>query len=120
MAALLKAYGMSRFTDNIFDSRFCHAAQLMRFGADIAVEGREACVWGVRSLKGATVTATDLRGGAAMVIAGLAAEGITVVDDIYYIERGYEALDDKLTKIGATIAKVEDEKELQKFILKVS
>ena len=70
--------------------------------------------------QGARVNAPDLRAGAALVIAGLAADGITVVDDIYYIERGYEALEDKLTKIGATIAKVEDEKELQKFILKVS
>lgn len=103
MAALLKAHGMSRFTENIFDSRFCHAAQLMRFGADIAVDGREATVWGVRSLRGATVTATDLRGGAAMVIAGLSAEGSTSVIDAGHIARGYENFDNKLRSLGANV-----------------
>ena len=103
MAALLKAHGMSRFTENIFDSRFCHAAQLMRFGADIAVDGREATVWGVRSLRGATVTATDLRGGAAMVIAGLSAEGSTSVIDAGHIARGYENFDNKLRSLGADV-----------------
>ena len=103
MAALLKARGMSRFTENIFDSRFCHAAQLMRFGADIAVDGREATVWGVRSLRGATVTATDLRGGAAMVIAGLSAEGSTSVIDAGHIARGYENFDNKLRSLGADV-----------------
>lgn len=103
MAALLKAHGISRFTENIFDSRFCHVSQLMRFGADIAVDGRGATVWGVRSLKGATVTASDLRGGAAMIIAGLAADGNTRVIDSGHITRGYENFDNKLRSLGADV-----------------
>ena len=89
-------------------------------GTSTVVESNIAIISGVKRYTGARVNAPDLRAGAALVIAGLAAEGITVVDDIYYIQRGYEALEEKLTKIGAKIARVEDEKELQKFILKVS
>ena len=89
-------------------------------GADIKVEGNIAIISGVKKYTGARVNAPDLRAGAALVIAGLAADGITVVDDIYYIQRGYEELASKLRGIGAQIEKVNDEKELQKFILKVS
>ena len=89
-------------------------------GGRIKVEGNTAIITGVKKLTGAQVEAPDLRAGAALVIAGLAAEGYTTVDEIGYIQRGYEALEEKLTKIGAKIARVEDEKELQKFILKVS
>lgn len=103
MAALLKADGKTVFNENIFDSRFCHAYELKRFGADISVSGREATVWGVRSLSGATVTATDLRGGAAMMIAGLSAEGKTEVADMGHIARGYERLDYKLRSLGADV-----------------
>ncbi len=103
MAAMLKADGMTEFTENVFDSRFCHARQLTRFGADIGIEDRKAAVWGVRSLKGTTVTATDLRGGAAMIIAALAAEGESSVVDSGHIARGYENLDYKLRSLGADV-----------------
>lgn len=121
MAVLLGiAEGTSTLTESIFENRFKYVDELTRMGADIKVESNIAIISGVKRYTGARVNAPDLRAGAALVIAGLAAEGITVVDDIYYIQRGYEALEEKLTKIGAKIARVEDEKELQKFILKVS
>lgn len=103
MAALLKADGKTEFTENIFDSRYCHARELSRFGADITVNGRNATVWGVKSLNGATVTATDLRGGAAMIIAGLSANGKTEVVDTGHIFRGYENFDYKLRSLGADV-----------------
>ena len=112
--------GTSTVTESIFENRFKYVDELTRMGADIKVESNIAIISGVKRYTGARVNAPDLRAGAALVIAGLAADGITVVDDIYYIQRGYEALEEKLTKIGAKIARVEDEKELQKFILKVS
>ncbi len=121
MAVLLGiAEGTSTVTESIFENRFKYVDELTRMGADIKVESNIAIISGVKRYTGASVSAPDLRAGAALVIAGLAAEGITVVDDIFYIQRGYEALEEKLTKIGAKIARVEDEKELQKFILKVS
>lgn len=121
MAVLLGiAEGTSTVTESIFENRFKYVDELTRMGADIKVESNIAIISGAKRYTGARVNAPDLRAGAALVIAGLAAEGITVVDDIYYIQRGYEALEEKLTKIGAKIARVEDEKELQKFILKVS
>lgn len=121
MAVLLGiAEGTSTVTESIFENRFKYVDELTRMGADIKVESNIAIISGVKRYTGARVNAPDLRAGAALVIAGLAAEGLTVVDDIYYIQRGYEALEEKLTKIGAKIARVEDEKELQKFILKVS
>lgn len=121
MAVLLGiAEGTSTVTESIFENRFKYVDELTRMGADIKVESNIAIISGVKRYTGARVNAPDLRAGAALVIAGLAADGITVVDDIYYIQRGYEALEEKLTKIGAQIARVEDEKELQKFILKVS
>lgn len=121
MAVLLGiAEGTSTVTESIFENRFKYVDELTRMGADIKVESNIAIISGVKRYTGARVNAPDLRAGAALVIAGLAADGITVVDDIYYIQRGYEALEEKLTKIGAKIARVEEEKELQKFILKVS
>ena len=121
MAVLLGiAEGTSTVTESTFENRFKYVDELTRMGADIKVESNIAIISGVKRYTGARVNAPDLRAGAALVIAGLAADGITVVDDIYYIQRGYEALEEKLTKIGAKIARVEDEKELQKFILKVS
>ena len=114
MAVLLGiAEGTSTVTESIFENRFKYVDELTRMGADIKVESNIAIISGVKRYTGARVNAPDLRAGAALVIAGLAAEGITVVDDIYYIQRGYEALEEKLTKIGAKIARVEDEKELQ-------
>ncbi len=121
MAVLLGiAEGTSTVTESIFENRFKYVDELTRMGASIKVESNIAIINGIKQYTGARVNAPDLRAGAALVIAGLAADGITVVDDIYYVERGYEELETKLSKIGATIAKVSDEKELQKFILKVS
>ncbi len=121
MAVLLGiAEGTSTVTESIFENRFKYVDELTRMGATIQVESNIAIIHGVSRYTGARVNAPDLRAGAALVIAGLAAEGITIVDDIYYIERGYEDLHLKLTNLGAKIEKVSDDKELQKFILKVS
>lgn len=121
MAVLLGiAEGTSTVTESIFENRFKYVDELTRMGADIKVESNIAIIRGVQNYSGARVNAPDLRAGAALVIAGLVAEGITIIDDIYYIERGYEAFEEKLREIGAQIEKVSDEKELQKFVLKVS
>ena len=114
------AQGTSTVTESIFENRFKYVDELTRMGASIKVESNIAIISGVDQYTGARVNAPDLRAGAALVIAGLGAEGITVVDDIYYIERGYEAFDQKLSLFGALIEKVSDEKEIQKFTLKVS
>ena len=114
------AEGTSTVTESIFENRFKYVDELTRMGANIKVESNIAIIGGVSQYTGARVNAPDLRAGAALVIAGLAAEGITVVDDIYYIERGYEDLERKFRQLGANIEKVSTEKELQKFILKVS
>ncbi|MBO5260226.1 MAG: UDP-N-acetylglucosamine 1-carboxyvinyltransferase [Agathobacter sp.] len=114
------AEGTSTVTESIFENRFRYVDELTRMGANIKVESNIAIINGVSRYTGARVNAPDLRAGAALVIAGMAAEGITVVDDIHYIERGYENFDGKLRGLGAKIEKVSSEKELQKFILKVS
>ena len=88
-------------------------------GANIKVEGNTAIIDGVPGYTGASISAPDLRAGAALVIAGLAADGITVVDDIVYIQRGYENFEDKLRSLGAEIERVSNEKEIQKFRLRV-
>ena len=106
-------------TESIFENRFKYVDELARMGANIKVEGNTAIISGVEKLTGARVSAPDLRAGAALVIAGLAAEGITVVDDIVYIQRGYECFDEKLRSLGAEIERVSSEKEIQKFRLKV-
>ena len=117
--SLALAEGTSIVTESIFENRFRYVDELARMGASIKVEGNVAVISGVEKFTGARVSAPDLRAGAALVIAGLAAEGITIVDDIYYIERGYENLDQKLRGLGAQIEKVASEKEIQKFKLKV-
>ena len=117
--SLALAEGTSIVTESIFENRFRYVDELARMGASIKVEGNVAVISGVEKFTGARVSAPDLRAGAALVIAGLAAEGITIVDDIYYIERGYENLDQKLRGLGAQIEKVSSEKEIQKFKLKV-
>ena len=114
------AQGTSTVTESIFENRFKYVGELARMGANIKVESNIAIIGGVDNYTGARVNAPDLRAGAALVIAGLAAEGITVVDDIYYIERGYEEFENKLAALGALIEKVGTEKEIQKFTLKVS
>lgn len=89
-------------------------------GGSVKIEGNSATIEGVKEFSGARVSAPDLRAGAALCIAGLAADGITIVDDIVYIQRGYERFDEKLRGIGAVMEKVETERQIQKFMLKVS
>ena len=113
--ALSLAKGTSIVTESIFENRFKYADELNRMGAHITVEGNTAIIDGVDRLTGARVCAPDLRAGAALVIAGLAAEGITIVDDIVYIQRGYEDFEGKLRSLGAEIEKVSSEKEIRKF-----
>ena len=117
--ALTLAEGTSIVTESIFENRFKYADELSRMGANIKVEGNTAIIDGVEKLTGARVSAPDLRAGAALVIAGLAADGITVVDDIVYIQRGYENFEEKLRSLGAEIERVSSEKEIQKFRLRV-
>lgn len=114
------AEGTSTVTESIFENRFKYVDELTRMGASIKVESNIAIVTGVDQYMSARVSAPDLRAGAALVIAGLAADGITIVDDIYYIERGYEDFHNKLKSLGAQIEKVSTEKEIVKFKLKVS
>ena len=118
-AALTMARGTSIVTESIFENRFKYVDELTRMGANIKVEGNTAIIDGVDRLTGARVSASDLRAGAALVIAGLSAEGITIVDDIVYIQRGYEDFEIKLRSLGAEIEKVSTEKEIQKFRLRV-
>ncbi len=100
------ARGTSVITENIFENRFMHALELQRLGADIAIQGNTAVVRGVGRLQGATVMATDLRASAGLVIAGLVAEGETVIDRIYHLDRGYESLERKLTALGANVRRL--------------
>ena len=116
---LALAGGTSIVTESIFENRFKYVDELARMGANIKVEGNTAIIDGVIGLTGARVSAPDLRAGAALVIAGLAAEGITIVDDIAYIQRGYENFEEKLASLGAEIQKVCSEKEIQKFKYKI-
>lgn len=111
--------GTSTITESIFENRFKYLDELARMGANVKIEGNSATIEGVTKFSGAQVSAPDLRAGAALVIAGLAAEGITLVDDIVYIQRGYERFEEKLRSLGGVIEKVSSEKEIQKFRLKV-
>ncbi|MEL6780963.1 MAG: UDP-N-acetylglucosamine 1-carboxyvinyltransferase [Pseudomonadota bacterium] len=111
MALMCLADGTSIIRENIFENRFMHAPELSRLGADIQVRGREAVVKGRETLKGAPVMATDLRASVSLVIAGLAAEGETVVNRIYHLDRGFERLEDKLTGCGADIRRLSDDEE---------
>ncbi len=112
--------GSSIVTESIFENRFKYVDELTRMGASIKVEGNTAIINGVPKYTGAHISAPDLRAGAALVIAALAAEGFSVVDDIFYIERGYEDFDVKLKSLGAQIEKVTEEKEVVKFKMQVS
>lgn len=113
--------GTSTVTENIFENRFKYVDELVRMGASMKVEGNVAIINGVETFTGASVSAPDLRAGAALVIAALVADGFSTVDQIYFIERGYEDFDGKLRNLGACIEKVDvdDEKAIQKFKLKV-
>lgn len=106
MAALLKSRGATVFVENIFENRYRHVDELTRLGADIRVEGRVAVVYGVEKLCGADLRCTDLRGGAALAIAALSAEGESTLHEIYHIERGYEDLTRDLTALGAKVRRV--------------
>ena len=119
VVALALAHGTSIVTESIFENRFKYVDELTRMGATIKVEGNSAIIYGTDGFTGARVSAPDLRAGEALVIAGLAAEGVTVVDDIVYIQRGYECFEDKLRSLGAEIERVSTEKEIQKFKLRV-
>ncbi|MCR5737409.1 MAG: UDP-N-acetylglucosamine 1-carboxyvinyltransferase [Eubacterium sp.] len=116
---LALANGSSMVTESIFENRFKYVDELNRMGAMIKVEGNTAFISGVGGLEGAQVSAPDLRAGAALVIAGLAANGFTEVDDIVYIQRGYEKFEEKLAGLGAIIEKVDTDKDEQRFKLKV-
>ena len=106
MAVMTIAGGASVITETIFENRMMHVQELKRLGADIEVEGNTAIVKGVAKLTGANVMATDLRASACLVIAGLVAEGQTVIDRIYHLDRGYERIEDKLCALGARIRRV--------------
>lgn len=108
--------GTSIVTESIWENRFKYVDELSRMGCDIKVEGNTAIISGVDKLTGAEVTAPDLRAGAALVIAGLVADGVTMIDDIKYIERGYEDFDSKMRLLGAEMLKAECEKDIQKGI----
>ena len=118
--ALGLSQGTSIVTESIFENRFRYVDELTRMGANIKVEGNTAIINGVGRYTGDSLSAPDLRAGAALVLAGLAAEGFTMIDEIQYIQRGYEDFELKLKGLGAQIEKVETEREIQKFKFKVS
>lgn len=117
---LALAKGTSTITESIFENRFKYLDELARMGANIKIEGNSATIEGVEKFSGARVSAPDLRAGAALCIAGLATDGFTIVDDIVYIQRGYERFEEKLRSLGGAIERVTCEKDIQKFKLKVS
>jgi UDP-N-acetylglucosamine 1-carboxyvinyltransferase len=108
MALMTQADGSSVITETIFENRFLHALELVRLGADITVDGRRAVVKGRTPLSGAMVQASDLRASASLVLAGLAAEGETLIDRVYHIDRGYERIEEKLKKVGARIRRISE------------
>jgi UDP-N-acetylglucosamine 1-carboxyvinyltransferase len=108
MALMAMAEGDSHIDENIFENRFMHVPELMRMGADIQVHGGSAIVKGVERLRGAPVMATDLRASVCLVLAALAAEGETIVNRVYHLDRGYERLVDKLAACGAKIERLAD------------
>jgi UDP-N-acetylglucosamine 1-carboxyvinyltransferase len=106
MALMTRAAGSSRITETIFENRFMHVQELARFGARIQLDGETATIEGVDKLKGAPVMATDLRASVSLVIAALAAEGETMVNRVYHLDRGFERLEDKLSACGAAIERI--------------
>ena len=108
MAAMSVAEGASMITESIFENRFMHVPEMARMGANIVVHGASALVRGVPKLTGAPVMATDLRASVSLVLAGLAAEGETVVNRVYHLDRGYERLEEKLAACGAQIERLKD------------
>ena len=103
MAALLRSHGTTQFTETIFENRYRQVSELRRLGADLTVSGTEAVLRGVETLHGETLTAPDLRGGAAMIVAGLHTRGETRIIDAGHIARGYDSFDDTLCALGAEV-----------------
>ncbi len=108
MALMACAKGSSRITETIFENRFMHVQELARFGAQIRLDGETATIEGIDQLRGAPVMATDLRASVSLVIAGLAAEGETMVNRVYHLDRGFERLEEKLSACGASIERISD------------
>jgi UDP-N-acetylglucosamine 1-carboxyvinyltransferase len=108
MAMMCLADGQSIIIEKIFENRFMHVSELKRMGADISIEGNTAVVRGQSKLQGAPVMATDLRASASLVLAGLAAEGVTEVSRVYHLDRGYERLEEKLSGVGASIKRIRE------------
>ena len=106
MALMTCAKGTSHITETIFENRFMHVQELVRLGARIQLDGETATIEGVDRLKGAPVMATDLRASVSLVIAALAAEGETMVNRVYHLDRGFERLEDKLVRCGAAIERI--------------
>jgi UDP-N-acetylglucosamine 1-carboxyvinyltransferase len=106
MALMTRAGGTSRITETIFENRFMHVQELVRLGAHIHLDGETATIEGVERLQGAPVMATDLRASVSLVIAGLAAEGETMVNRVYHLDRGFERVEDKLARCGAAIERI--------------
>jgi UDP-N-acetylglucosamine 1-carboxyvinyltransferase len=100
--------GLSVISETIFENRFIHVSELRRMGADVRIEGNAAIIQGKDHLSGAPVMATDLRASASLILAGLAADGITEVSRVYHLDRGYEGLDKKLAQLGANIKRVKE------------
>ena len=120
MAAILAlADGTSIVTESIFENRFRYVAELVRMGAKIRVEGNSAIITGIKKYNGANLRASDLRAGAALVIAALSAEGVSVIEDIQYIKRSYEDFDQKIRDLGGVMEIAENEKDVQKKKLQV-
>ena len=117
--ALALSDGTSIVTESIFENRFKYVGELVKMGADINVQGNSAIIEGVSCFKPAPVVAPDLRAGAALVLAALAADGFSTVEDIRFIERGYEDFPEKLRALGGNISKVDSEEELNRFKFRV-
>ena len=98
--------GVSSIEEQIFENRFMHVSELLRFGANIIITGNKAVIKGTKNLNGAQVMATDLRASSSLVLAGLRAEGETVINRIYHLDRGYEHIEKKLSKVGAYIRRI--------------
>jgi UDP-N-acetylglucosamine 1-carboxyvinyltransferase len=106
MALVTQAAGTSVITETIFENRFLHASEMIRMGANISIEGRRAVVHGPSTLSGSGVIASDLRASASLVLAALVAQGETLIDRVYHIDRGYERIEEKLSSVGARIRRV--------------
>ncbi|MCR5526507.1 MAG: UDP-N-acetylglucosamine 1-carboxyvinyltransferase [Lachnospiraceae bacterium] len=118
--ALALSEGTSLVTESIFENRFKYVDEIVRMGADVKVEGNTAIITGVKGYTGARVSSPDLRAGAALVMAALAADGVSIIDDIHFIERGYEDFEVKIRKLGGIIEKCGGDIDVQKFTLKTS